>query len=115
MNSEERNSRIYYEHKNGRTHLELGQKYGLSSQVIRRIVKKEEENVMLASDEIFSLLTVVCNDKNLVIRMYKVLRRAGINTREQFVSMDRETYKKFRGIGDKSVLVIESAQRYCQV
>ena len=101
---------IYVEREQGATYAELSKKYEISVAACRKRYEAGKKKCELRKNEIFLALQAVNEDEARNVRVFNMLKRSGIDTVEQFITLAEQNFRKLRDCGDLSAKIIMLAQ-----
>ena len=97
----ERNREIYEKRLKGATFAELGKEYGINPHSAHAIFEKEKRNEERKSDPIYIHLRTLTDNEEKISRIWTILRRYNLNTREELIKVERSyLIKKVRNCGE---------------
>ena len=97
----ERNREIYEKRLKGATYTEIGKEYGFSANSARAIFEKEKRNEERKNNPIYIKLRTLTSNEEHISRIWTILRRYNLNTREELIKVERNfLIKKVRNCGD---------------
>lgn len=97
-----RNKAICDERKAGKTYVEIGKKYNLSSNHARAICSNSEKFEQQSNDKLYRIISDAIEHRGLCQKVYFALIRNGITTPERLTELKPSDICKIRYIGDVS-------------
>lgn len=101
----DRNKEIYRDRKNGMTARMVAEKYGISEIRVYQIGVEQEEEALLAGNDLFEAIKKIEPDKYAWI--WSILKRGGVTSLEELQRCDIKQIKRIRGCGAKAFDIIQ--------
>ena len=94
-----RNYEMYAQRLQGSTYAELGRKYNITGVAVREICHNVGLNIKLEQDQLYIAIRDVTDNDITAKRVYRMLRRHGIDTVDEVRELDDAQILKLRHCG----------------
>lgn len=101
----DRNKEIYQDRKNGMTVKKITEKHNISQTRAYQIFAEQEEEALLAGNDLFEAIKIIEPDKYAWI--WSIFKRGGVTSLEELQRCDMKQIKRIRGCGAKAIDIIQ--------